>query len=41
MDALDPRVTISNPLAANDMKTPHPNHPNRNRKRNRTTPTPT
>jgi len=30
MDALDPRVTISNPLAANDMKTPHPNHPNRN-----------
>lgn len=30
MDALDPRVTVTNPLAANDLKTPHPTHPNRN-----------
>ncbi|MBC7971734.1 MAG: peroxidase [Verrucomicrobia bacterium] len=30
MDALDPRITITNPLAANDDKTPHPTHPNRN-----------
>jgi hypothetical protein len=30
MDALDPRVTVTNPLAANDTKTPHPTHPNRN-----------
>jgi hypothetical protein len=27
MDALDPRVTITNPLAANDTKTPHPKPP--------------
>jgi hypothetical protein len=30
MDALDPWVTVTNPLAANDTKTPHPTHPNRN-----------
>jgi hypothetical protein len=30
MDALDPRVTVTNPLAANDTKTPNPTHPNRN-----------
>ena len=30
MDALDPRVTVTNPLAANDTMTPHPVHPNRN-----------
>ncbi|SFN82870.1 Animal haem peroxidase [Geodermatophilus obscurus] len=30
MDALDPRVTVTNPLAANDTETPHPTHPNRN-----------
>jgi hypothetical protein len=29
MDALDPRVTVTNPLAANDTKTPHPTHPGR------------
>jgi hypothetical protein len=30
MDALDPRITVTNPLAANDLTTPHPTHPNRN-----------
>jgi hypothetical protein len=30
MDALDPRVTVTNPLAANDDKTPNPVQPNRN-----------
>lgn len=30
MDALDPRVTVTNPLAANDAQTPHPTEPIRN-----------
>jgi heme peroxidase len=30
MDALDPRVTVTNPLDANDAKTPNPISPNRN-----------
>lgn len=30
MDAFDPRVTVTNPLAANDANTPDPTHPERN-----------